>query len=101
MNLLQASFDQTDQSGFRVIYRVPPLRLADGKPPLVLDFGDATGTWESDKSGTVVHTYEPGDGLPRVVTPTLGDADGNIVGRFRFELPRTQSRPFNIAATAF
>lgn len=57
MNLLRGFFDQTDPSGLTVIFHVPPLRAADARPALTLNFGDGSPAWTADATGQVKHVY--------------------------------------------
>ena len=69
-NLLQGFFDQTDATGFSVIFHVPPLLLADGRPAMILDFGDGSATWAADATGQVKHVYASRRaGAPWIVAP--------------------------------
>jgi len=99
MNLLQGYFDQTDASGFAVVFHIPALRLATGAPPMVLDFGDGSPTWTADATGMVKHVYvSPGGAQPWITTAVLTDADGVVRGQQRFEIPGGQYRPWDASA---
>ena len=90
--MLKGFFDQTDLTGYRVRFVVPPLRQATGEPALTLDFGDGTATWQTDKTGEVLHTYAAAG----IFSAVLTDLDG-VAQTLRFEVPHCDGQPWNVA----